>query len=242
MITSKNAEFLANFGSPDVHENLMKGWRENEHEVAVNDLANHPNFDFDKHSHYFKHPKYGDYPYGFEEANVRNPERIEELINRDRSAYTLAKQNKHLTMDHYHRLIDKGYGNAVLAGKPTSKQKEIFDSYVAKSKNEDTVSDLAFEAHRYTALSDHIKNVSKSGNHPTLRKVMATIAEGDEIDHIINHGSPKEKFQLVATNPNIGHAHLDRIENQNIDHAGIKSAIDIRRTIGKELLNPFYRK
>lgn len=242
MITSKNAEFLANFGSPAVHENLMTGWKENEHGLAANDLAEHPNFDFDKHGHHFKNPKYGDYPYGFEETHTKDPERIKQLINKDRSAYTLAKHNKHLSMDHYHELIDRGYGNAVLAGKSVDKQKEIFDSYVAKSKDEEKVSDLAFEAHRYTDMSDHVIAASKSGNHPTLKKVMATIAQGDEIDHIINHGTPIEKFQLVATNPNISHEHIDRIESQKVDNPGIQSAIDIRRTIGKELLNPFFRK
>lgn len=244
MINHKNEEFLASFGSADVHEELMRRHRDHELQSATADaLAHHPNFDFEKHSHYFKHPKYDDYSYGFEEKHTKDPERIKHFINQDRSAYTLAKHNRHLTMDHYHQLIDRGYGNAVLAGKSREMQKKIFDSYITKSKDEETVSDLAFEGHRYTDLSDHIRSLAKSGKYPTLRNVMATIASTDhEINHIINNGTPKEKFQLVATNPNITHEHLNKIESQQVDHKGIAGAIDIRRTIGREILNPFFRR
>lgn len=243
MITSKNTEFLANFGSPDVHETLMKDWSTwKNRDVNSTDLANHPSFDFEKHGHYFKDPRYGVYPYGLEETHTKDPARIKELIGENRAAYTLAKHSKHLNLDHYHELIDRGYENAVLSGKSSEKRKEIFDSYIAKSKDEDKVSDLAFEAHRYLDLSDHVRHQAKTLNHPGLRKVMATIAQGDEIDHVINHGSSTEKFQLVATNPNITHEHLDRVESQKDENPGLKSAIEIRRTIGKALLNPFNRK
>ena len=216
MVTQKNLEFLASFGSKDQIKGIIQHPKSSFYDIC--DLHKNPNFKLDDHRTDLKSKL--DHVH-FKKMLARatsDKKELDDIIGKgDKSLTTSLLQNPNLTHDHLTKIADEHSSYSEIIKRISEDPVPFMQHHLEHSKDRESFSLrglLTFALIHEPTKRKLDSFIDANLSHPEVRRMKNYTSEDHAYhDHLIRHGSADDLVQLGEYNPYVSRENVHRIVN-----------------------------